>query len=74
MACLSINNSSVAIQLKVEISVLTYFYCSNIDRIGGDKTIYDLIYLSNFLFKSVFKYDLLKDLYRVGLDRSKLFV
>lgn len=74
LACLSVNNLPVAIQLKVEISVLAYFYCSNIGRIGGDKTIYDLIYLSNFLFKSVFKYDLLKDLYRVGLDRSKLFV
>lgn len=74
MCCLAINKLQVAIQLKVELAVLTYFYCKNIDKIGHHKTVYDLIYMCNFLLKTAFSYDVMKDLYRVGLDKSKLFV
>lgn len=74
ICCLETNKLQVAVQLKAELAVLTYFYCKNIDKVGHHKTVYDLIYMCNFLLKTIFSYDMMKDLYRVGLDKSKLFV
>lgn len=73
LCCLAANKLQLAVQLKAELAVLTYFYCKNIDKIGRHKSAYDLIYMCNFLLKTTFGYDMMKDLYRVGLDRSKLF-
>ncbi|PNP97630.1 glycosyltransferase [Moraxella sp. RCAD0137] len=60
--------------LKTELAVLSYYYCKNIDSIGRSKNIYDLIFINNFINKSIFQYDLLADLYRNGYDKSKLFI
>lgn len=72
--CLSVNELQVAVQLKAELAVLTYFYCKNIDKVGRHNDIYNLIYMCNFFLKTIFSYDMMRDLYRAGLDKSKLFV
>ena len=63
-----------SIRLKSEVSMLIYHYAINIKKIGGNKQIYDIIYLINHTYKSIYDYDLIRDLWIFGIDKNKVFV
>jgi len=63
-----------SIQLKLEVVVLIYYYATYINTLGHDQDIYNLIYLIDKFYKEIYSYDLMRDLWRIGIDKNKVFI
>lgn len=63
-----------SVQLKLEVVVLIYYYANNIEIIGRDQKIYNIIYLINKVYKELYSYDLMRDLWSIGIDKNEIFL